>query len=265
MSRIKFFIRTLVCITLHLSVSVQAIGSSGDDGGLTSISVIGKVVALNKLEVITTNSGYVTRLADIGTKIQKGGTLAKLVNKELQFELKIKQSESEYLKEKIVYMEKLLDQTRQLYSSNGGALNEVENHKHQLILLKSDLDIVNSRIGKVEYNISQLHLQAPFDGVVTKRYTALNQFEQTNGNLLQFVGDSNKALDILLPTKYLSVVDNNSLVNFNNRFGEFSVPVQSIVPQVDPDTSMFQLRILLPQNNWLNNETIRVNISPAVN
>lgn len=64
----------------------------------------------------------------------------------------------------------------------------------------------------------------------------------------------------MLSSKYFPQVSKDAVVEVDSRFGQYKLPVDSLVPQVNKDTSMFKLRLSLPAEVWFDNETVRVNI-----
>lgn len=221
---------------------------------------IGKVIALNKVDLSTVSSGYVSWFPEVASKIKKGEKLIVLENRQLEFDLQVKQAQVTQLKEKIAYTENQVKRFSKLYTLKNGTLNELELAEHELSVLKAELSIALSKLSEVQYQIQNLVITAPFDGVVSDRHTGLHQFEPANTKLLTFIGSVERSLEILVSSKHLERINSHTTVTFNSRFGAFTLPVAAIIPQIDDTTSMFRVRIPLPDEPWFDNELIRVNI-----
>ncbi len=252
---------SLILVLLTLVTKISAKEVTDKPNNKINISVLGTVSSHNKIVVVNMQNGYVTQLANLGDIVKKGDRLVQLHDEYLNLSIEIKAKEYSRLKKEISYQTRLLDRTKNLYIEKVTPLQAVEDIELKIQLLNLNKEKSSLELKSLQHAFDELLIKAPFDGVVTQRFTSINQYEFEKQNLLEFMGQDKMYLDIFLPKKYLSSLSKNSQLEVISRFGRFVLPLENIIPSMTPDTLMFKIRTLLPRNDWFDNERLKVNIA----
>jgi len=130
-------------------------------------------------------------------------------------------------------------------------------------LLIIELDILNAKRELSLFDINELDIIAPFDGVVTEQLVSKGYYSLRNQSLLTFVSSDDEELDVLISNEYLDKINGRIQIHSHSRFGLLTTSLKSIIPMVDADKSMFHIRSKLPEYPWIYGETLRVEIQIA--
>jgi RND family efflux transporter MFP subunit len=245
-------------ITLQSSFSLNA--TTEVKTPQKAIQAISRVVATQQLVVINESSGVVEWVAEVGDNVKRNQMLLKLDTTQLELKHSIIQNKQKSLNRRLTYNRDLLNKTQTLHMQNNSSKNEVDRMVHEVEQLTLHLQENKLQLKLLQRELDRMVVLAPFDGTVVTRNTNLFQFEEKHGKLLRFVGVEGKELEVPIPSKYLFSVDQNSTVSFSSRFGDFTLPISSIIPRIDLNDSIFKVRTKLPKLDWIDGEIIYTKI-----
>lgn len=214
------------------------------------ISLIGTTAAMAKSTVAAEVSGVVEYFpAKEGDFVKKGEPLVSLRSTELELHLKGLTAAREKIKANLQYAEKELKRLSRLKDSNSVAETQYDNafFTHQALL--QELQVKKAEIEQLDYEIKQKKVFAPFSGFVAKEHAQLGEWISAGGAVVTLLDLSEIKVTVDVPERYSVLLFPKSQVNVlvkSISSDHFSGKIYAILPQGDPDSRTFPVRINLP-------------------
>lgn len=232
-------------VPLANNTKSQTSSSSGRQGKVLPVSVhiaelmaredgflrIGNLVANEKVEMVSEQSGRVVSINFLeGQFVKKGTLLIKLNDDELQVQLKKAQYQHTLLQER-------LERQRILLEKDAVSREDYDKVLTEFNVLKQDIEQLKIRIDK-------MHITAPFDGVVGFREVSLGAFLQPNSKITTVVDIANLIVEVAIPEKYVMDKLYGKTINFTveGMVNNFSAVIYAVDPQVDVNTRTIMIR-----------------------
>ncbi len=213
------------------------------------ISLIGTSEAISKSTVAAEVSGVVEYFPiKEGNFVKKGALLVSLRSTELELRLKGVISAREKIKANLQNAEKELDRLSKLKDANSIAETKFDVGFYAHRALSQSLLQKEAEIEQLEYEIKQKKVVAPFSGFVAKEHTQLGEWVATGGAVVTLLDLSQIKITVDVPERYSVLLSLESKVKVlvksisNNHF---SGKIYAILPQGDPDSRTFPVRINL--------------------
>jgi RND family efflux transporter MFP subunit len=214
------------------------------------ISLIGTTEAIAKSTVAAEVSGVVEYFpAKEGDFVKKGEPLVNLRSTELELHLKGLIAAREKINANLQYAEKELKRLSRLKDSNSVAETKYDNafFTHQALL--QELLMKKAEIEQVDYEITQKKVFAPFSGFVAKEHAQLGEWISAGGAVVTLLDLSQIKVTVDVPERYSVLLFPEGRVNVlvkSITSDHFSGKIYAILPQGDPDSRTFPVRINLP-------------------
>jgi RND family efflux transporter MFP subunit len=214
------------------------------------ISLIGTTEAMAKSTVAAEVSGIVEYFpAKEGDFVNKGEPLVSLGSTGLELHLKGLIAAREKIKANLQHAENELKRLSRLKDSNSVADTKYDDafFTHQALL--QELLVKKAEIEQLNYEIKQKKVFAPFSGFVAKEHAQLGEWVSAGGAVVTLLDLSQIKVTVDVPERYSVLIfpkkQVNVLVKSISR-DHFSGKIYAILPQGDPDSRTFPVRINLP-------------------
>jgi RND family efflux transporter MFP subunit len=213
------------------------------------ISLIGTSEAISKSTVAAEVSGVVEYFPiKEGNFVKKGALLVSLRSTELELRLKGVISAREKIKANFQNAEKELDRLSKLKNANSIAETKFDVAFYAHRALSQSLLQKEAEIEQLEYEIKQKKVVAPFSGFVAKEHTQLGEWVAKGGAVVTLLDLSQIKITVDVPERYSVLLSPESKVkvlvkSISNKY--FSGKIYAILPQGDPDSRTFPVRINL--------------------
>ena len=136
-----------------------------------SVEVPGTVIGRNDSRLASELEAKLVWIAEVGTEIRAGDTVARLEN----FTFKIREMETQSLVEReqanVTFLQSELKRLEQLSERNLSAKSQYDKTVAELAVAKSNYQIAQAQLGYAPIAMHITQIRAPFDGVVTERLT----------------------------------------------------------------------------------------------
>jgi membrane fusion protein (multidrug efflux system) len=197
------------------------------------ISVIGTLIPNEEVSLTTEVAGKITQIFfQEGMKVNKGQTLLKLNDNELQAQL-----------QRLLIQKEVLEQRKkrdeQLLQKQGISEQDWE-------VLLGELRTKDSEIALTKAQISKTVLIAPFSGMIGLRYVSEGAFVATNTPIAMLADIDNMKLDFAVPEKYSHQISKGTKIEFkvNENTKTFQATVQAVETKIDATTRTLKARAL---------------------
>jgi RND family efflux transporter MFP subunit len=214
------------------------------------ISLIGTTESIRESKVASEVSGRVEAFyVKAGDFVKEKSRLAVLSSTGLKLGLKGALAAREAIKAKLDFANKDLDRITTLKDTNSVAAKQYdEAYFNQSVLtqelLKSDADIE-----RLEYELSQKDVLAPFSGYIAEEYTQVGEWVNMGGGIVNLVDLSSILIKVDVPEKYAVKIASGSkadVVIKSLADQALSADIVAVLPKGNAAARTFPIHIKLP-------------------
>lgn len=219
-----------------------------------SESSVGKVISLTAPNVAAKAGGEIIEiLADIGSNVQKGQTLAKLDDTDYQLEKQAALAEIHRLESLIPAQQLQVQRFENLMAKNSSSQSKLDDAAAQLGALQAQLSGAKVRLSQVQRKISHCKITSPISGTVNQRFVSQGDFIQPGTPVFQLVDNQNLQAILPFPERLLSQIQPGLVVLLTSSMHPnqtLSVKITDIRPMIDANSH--SIEAIANFNNTLN-------------
>lgn len=223
--------------------------------------VTGEVIALRRSELAAEEGGLVIELAvDAGTRVEKGDLIARLDASRV--ELALVEARAGVPAAEAVIAERQaqsgqadrdLSRIRELVSLESGseteldrAVSEAAVAKARVAQAKAQLAIAQARVAVIEQRLADLDIHAPFAGQIVGKMTEVGQWVRAGDPVVDLVELDRVEIRVDVPEGFIERVSRakTAAVHLPALGREIEAQVLAVVPQADPRTRLFPVRLI---------------------
>jgi len=205
----------------------------------------GTVLANEAVELRSEVSGRIRNISFTeGTRVNKGDLLVKIVDDDLQAQLKKLTLQESLSKEDVQRKTKLLE-------LDAISQEEFDQGQNQLLVIQAEIQLIKAQIEKTE-------IRAPFEGLIGLRYVSPGGYLSPSMLVTNLLDLDPVKIEFSVPEKYLGQISKKTAISFSIDGNDsiFSGTVYAIEPKINPATRSLTFRavcsnpdqILLPGN-----------------
>jgi RND family efflux transporter MFP subunit len=226
-----------------------------------TVAVPGTIYSRNEIQVTAGVAGQLVMVAEPGTLIEKGQSVARIDDSTLQ----LRRAEQEALLERaeinIRQLNSQLRRQRELENESLVSEFELEQTEANRDLAVSDANITKVRIRQIDDLIRRADVRAPFTGVVISREHRAGE-DVARGEVLAEMKDiENLEVRAFVPLKHLQRTVVGQSLDIFATDARYVGTIRSLVPTGDVRSQTFEARIDLPQSaiaNWTVGQLVSV-------
>ncbi len=228
------------------AASVVQIGSVSRIELAPTVAVPGTIYSRNNVQITAGVTGQLQMVAEPGTYIAKGQSIARIDNRPLL----LQRAEQEALLARTqINVRQLNSQLRrQLELSDSNLVSEfvIEQTEANRDLAISDANITKVRIRQIDDQIQRANIRAPFAGVVISRLHRAGEDVARGEVLAQMTDIRNMEVRAFVPLKHLPRTVVGATISILATNSRFEGRIRSLVPTGDIRSQTFEARIDLP-------------------
>ncbi len=230
------------------SASVVQVASVSRTEIAPTIAVPGTIYSRNDVQVTAGVAGQLLMVAEPGTMLRKGESIARIDDTPLQLQRDEQEALLQRAKINIRQFESQLQRQRELGDSNLVSEFELEQTEANRDLAISDANITKVRIRQIDDQIKRANIRAPFSGVVINRVHRAGEDVSRGEVLAQMTDIENLEVRAFVPLKHLPRTTVGEAIQIFAADTNFEGRIRSLVPTGDVRSQTFETRIDLPQN-----------------
>jgi len=231
---------------------------------MTPVTLVpGTVVSRNDARLSAEVAGRLTSVADVGTVVLAGATIAEIEDTSLRLMQAELQAEVQRAEARLRFLESEEKRFTQLAAANLAAQTQLEQTRSDRDVARGDLAIERARLAQNADQLARTKIMAPFNGVVVERLMTRGERVIEGSNVIRLVDQKNLEVVARAPLKYYPFVKTGQLLDLRagdlTTFGE----VRTVVAVGDENTHQFELRLDLEGSHFPVGQTLRVSIPSA--
>jgi RND family efflux transporter MFP subunit len=260
----------LVMSALAFSVEAQQFGpakvvteSATMEMLAPSVEVPGTVVSRNDSRLASELEAKLVWIAEVGTEIKEGDTVARL--EDLTFKIREMEAQSLVAREQanVTFLESELKRLEQLSERNLSAKSQYDKTVSDLAVAKSNHQIAQAQLGYAQIAIHITQIRAPFDGVVTERLRNLGERLNVADEVIRLVDPNSLEVIARAPLRTVNFIKKGDVLPIGNEYRQSNAAIRTIVPFGNPQSHMFEVRIDADPELWTVGESVRVTMPTA--
>lgn len=218
----------------------------------------GTVISRNQARLAAEVDGRLEWVAEVGTRLGKGETAARLdevlLEQSLLAELaavKREQARLEYQSAEVARLTRLVKKQ----SVPQSQLDEAISNRG---ITEAEITAAQARVALTRERLKRANLRAPFDGIVTERLLQAGEWAESGAAIVRLVDTSSLEVQTWVPINALKFVRQGSTLGIAGNPSNAIGTVRAIVPVGDNRSRMFELRLSMDSVGWPVGADVRV-------
>ncbi|MEM8844711.1 MAG: efflux RND transporter periplasmic adaptor subunit [Pseudomonadota bacterium] len=266
-----------VCISIVLTLlSINSIHAAGQAAPVKPVVIdivelrelaptslySGSVISKNDARLAAEVEGRLTWVADVGTAAEKGDVVATLDDTFLQQERREEQAVLKSEQAKLDLYSKDVERYQRLVKENNVAESQLDQSISDQTVARSNILAAEAKLAQLNERIARSKLRAPFNGVITERFSQGGEWAQNGMALVRLVDFQDSEIQVRVPQNIYSLISIGDVLTIINSEELIEAEVQTIVPVGTTASRLFELR-LKPLSPILPGTLVRVDIPTA--
>ena len=225
-----------------------------------SVDVPGTVVSRFDSRLASELSAKLEWIAEVGTAVKKGDTVARLES--LTFELLEMQAQSRVKREqaRVSFLQSEKSRLDRLSEKNLSAKSQLDQTIADLAVAESDHDIARAQLGLAKIAVYVTKIRAPFDGIVTERLRNIGERLNIADEVIRIVDPKSLEVVARAPLNTVNFIEDGAALRLHNDFRQDQGTVRTIVPFGNPQSHMFEVRLNVDPDIWTVGESVRLSM-----
>jgi RND family efflux transporter MFP subunit len=228
-----------------------------------SVDVPGTVVSRYDARLASELSAKLESIAEVGTIVKKGDTVARLES--LTFQLLEMQAESRVKGEqaRVLFLRSEKERLDKLAEDNLSAKSQLDQTISDLAVAESEEAIARAQLGLAKIAMHITQIRAPFDGIVTERLRSIGERLNVADEVIRVVDPNSLEVVARAPLNTVNFIDEGVVLELHNDFRRDQASVRTIVPFGNPQSHMFEVRLDVDPEIWTVGESVRLSMPTA--
>lgn len=214
---------------------------------LQEISLNGTVNALRTSRLSTAVPGLVESVhVEAGSRVSRGDVLIELDDEQMAYQLAAARAATDEGKARLAEARRRLQEARSVGAGRNIAATEVSARESEVTSARAALARLEAEQQRVAADLRRHRIEAPFDGVVSQRFSDLGEWVTPGDELLQLVDTNNLRLDFQVPQDYFNRITDGAALRVHADGQSLNARIEALVPVNDPQARTFLLRAIGP-------------------
>ena len=222
--------------------------------------VAGTVVSRNDARLSAEVEGRLLNVVDVGTRVSKGDSLAKIEDTILRLRQDELNAEILRAQAKLKFFESEEKRYTKLADTNLAAATKLDETRSDRDVARGDLAVARSRLAQNSDQISRTTISAPFDGVVVERLMNPGERVSKGSDVVRLIDQDNLEVIARAPLENYPFVRQGLTLELRAGNAISSGTVRTVVSVGDENTHQFEVRLDLNDSPFPVGQTVRVAI-----
>ncbi|MDH3491037.1 MAG: efflux RND transporter periplasmic adaptor subunit [Gammaproteobacteria bacterium] len=225
-----------------------------------SVDVPGTIVSRFDSRLASELSAKLEWIAEVGTVVKKGDTVARLES--LTFELleMVAQSRVKREEARVSFLQSEKNRLDRLSEKNLSAKSQLDQTISDLAVAESDHAIARAQLGLAKISVYVTKIRAPFDGIVTERLRNIGERLNVADVVIRIVDPKSLEVVARAPLNTVNFINDGAVLRLHNDFRQDQGTVRTIVPFGNPQSHMFEVRLDVDPDIWTVGESVRLSM-----
>ena len=254
------FVLSATALAQNMPPAVVVVAEAEFQQLAPSVDVPGTVVSRFDSRLASELSAKLEWIAEVGTAVKKGDTVARLES--LTFELLEMQAQSRVKREqaRVSFLQSEKSRLDRLSEKNLSAKSQLDQTVADLAVAESDHAIARAQLGLAQISVYVTKVRAPFDGIVTERLRNIGERLNIADVVVRIVDPKSLEVVARAPLNTVNFINDGAALQLHNDFRQDQGTVRTIVPFGNPQSHMFEVRLNVDPDIWTVGESVRLSM-----
>lgn len=225
--------------------------------------ISGSVISMNDSKIASQVSGELLWLAQVGQKVSQGQTIAEIDPTRYQLAVKTADSRIKGLQADLEFRNQEVIRLKELATRNNTSKARLQEETAKQMMLIQDIRAAKAALAAAEYDLSLTKVSAPFDAIVTDRFSSKGEYLMLGSQLLRLVDIDNTEITFNVPIELLSFMTVGEQLQVESKQLSERVAIRSIVPVGDAVSRMVTVRLKPTTPSWIIGSPVSVSVPSA--
>jgi RND family efflux transporter MFP subunit len=225
--------------------------------------VAGTVIPRQKAVLSAEVEGRLESVVEVGTQVKAGDVLARVDATFVQ--LKVAEMRASIAREaaRLEFYEAEAKRLQRLATQNNAAQTQLDQTRADGEVARNDLSIARTRLKQAQEELRRHEIRAPFAGVVAERLLQRGERVAVGDAVVQVVDKQNLEVQARIPLAVKAFVKAGDKVKLKVDGVVSQAPVRTLVAVGDDRSRLLELRVSVPDGQWVVGQPVRVAIPTA--
>lgn len=223
----------------------------------------GTVISRNQARVSAEVEGRLEWVAEIGTSIAGGETVARLDDALFTQSLAENEAAVARVQARLTYLDAQVERLETLVTQNTATRSRLDEAVAERDIAVSELRAVRARLALTRERLDRTRIKAPFDGVVTQRFRQSGEWAKSGEAVVRLVDTESLEVQTWIPVAALAFVREGGELALEANPSRSTGRVQAIVPVGDNRSRLYEIRLGVSDEDWPVGQDVRVAIPTA--
>lgn len=222
--------------------------------------VPGSVLAAADARVSAEVSGRMEWVAEVGTRVSKGDSLARGDDAALKIEKRTQSAVIDRLQAQLKYRQQQLQRYTQLAAKNVAAGDQLDSTASELAMTKADLAQARAQLAEIQHRLSRSNIRAPFDGVVVERLAQMGEYLNPGTPVVRLVDVAHREISARVPLAVFNLLSDGDTLSVRHGGQTLRLPIRSRIEVGDPTSRSAEVRMSIGQEDWVVGSAVDVGV-----
>lgn len=207
--------------------------------------VAATTLSLNQTQVKNETPGRIVSLPPlVGDVVQKGAVLATLDCRDQTYQKQQSQAALEGTQARLDLLTWQLKQSKQLAENKNASLEKIKTLESELKLMQAQLQTHVSQLDYAALQVDRCQIHAPFDGVVTQRFSHLGEYIGSGTPLVELVSHEELEAQAFFHPEEVLRLQNVQRLQFQVQDKVYPIKIRKQVQNLDQRTHTQEIRFV---------------------
>ena len=218
----------------------------------------GTVISRNQARLAAEVEGRLVWVADVGSRVRKGETVARIDDVLLSQTLRADESAVVRERARLVYQIAEVERLTSLVRRKNVPQSELDEAIANRGMTEAEIAAGEARVALSRERLARAQLRAPFDGVITERLLRGGEWAESGDAIVRLVDTGSLEVQTWVPVQALKYVDEGSTLTLDGNPKSAVGTVRTIVPVGDNRSRLYELRLEFEEIGWPVGADVRV-------
>ncbi len=220
--------------------------------------VAGAVVSRNEARIAAEVPGRLITVADIGDRVEAGGSLARIDDVLIQADKAEAEAEVAREKANLTFLRREVERLQRLAKQNNAAQTQLDRTLAERDATVSELAAAEARLRAMQERLLRSELKAPFAGVVVARVKREGEWVGSGDEVLQLVAPDDLEVEATAPLALRPYLRPGLELSIESGSKRGKAAIRVVVPVADAASRLMSLRLDINSGSWAAGEPLRV-------
>lgn len=227
-----------------------------------NIAATGTVVSRNDARISSEVGGTLAWIAEPGTVVKRGDSIARLDGARLSLELRDNEAALKRLDAQLALLSTQRARLENLAGQNIASQSQLDEALSREQMAQQDVEQARVARDRARLDLDRATVRAPFAGIIAERVQQAGEFVASGAPLLRLVNDRELEVVARAPLDSADTVAAGARVLLVDGDRKTSGTVRAVIPVGDERSRMVELRIALADRSLRVGAPVRVEIAP---